>query len=322
MMATTPRLVSNRQTMNVDGGEARRRDAEDAEGRKDSAKPGILCASAAASRIAFCWRRFCGQTFVLLFLGFFVSVSSYAAAPDIAEASAALLRSDTGEWLYLKAAETSRHPASTTKILTTLVAIESGDLDRTVTVASPDTKVEPSVVGLRPGQRMSLRALLYAAMLRSANDAAMAIARVVGGSTADFAALMNQRAAAAGAKRSHFVNPHGLTDAHHLTTARDLALITRAAMANPVFRQITGTKAYTWRYSTPLQVLENHNHMLKTYDGCVGGKTGYTAAAGKTLVVVARRGGVELIAVLLNGHGERIWQDAEALLDYGFRAAR
>ena len=268
------------------------------------------------------WIRFCVRVFVLLYLGLVASVSSRAAAPDIAEASAALLRSDTGQWLYTKAAETPHYPASTTKILTTLVAIESGDLDRTVTVAAADTKVETSVVGLRAGQRVPLRALLYAAMLRSANDAAMTIARAVGGSTADFAALMNERAAAAGAKRSHFVNPHGLTDAHHLTTARDLALITRAAMANPTFRQITGTKTYTWRYGAQPQVLENHNHMLKTYTGCVGGKTGYTAAAGKTLVVVARRGGVELIAVLLNGHGERIWEDAEELLDYGFARVR
>ena len=233
-----------------------------------------------------------------------------------------LLRGDTGAWLYTKAAETPHYPASTTKILTTLVAIESGDPDRSVTVAASDTKVEPSVVGLRAGQRVPMRALLYAAMLRSANDAAMTIARAVGGSTAEFAASMNERAAAAGAKRTHFVNPHGLTDPRHVTTARDLALIMRAAMTNPLFRQITGTKTYTWRYDAKPQTLENHNRMLKTYAGCVGGKTGYTAAAGKTLVVVARRGSVELIAVLLNGHGDRIWQDAAALLDYGFRQAR
>ena len=273
-------------------------------------------------RTPFVWCRFSVQLFTLLFLCLLAPVSLRAGAPDIAEASAALLRCDTGEWLYKKAAETPHYPASTTKILTTLVAIESGDLDRAVTVALADTKVETSVVGLRAGQRVPLRALLYAAMLRSANDAAMTIARAVGGSTSDFAALMNQRAAAAGAKRSHFVNPHGLTDAHHVTTARDLALIMRAAMANPVFRQITGTKTYTWNYSAKPQLLENHNHMLKTYAGCNGGKTGYTAAAGKTLVVSARRGGVELIAVLLNGHGERIWDDAEELLDYGFEKVR
>lgn len=259
--------------------------------------------------------------FIFIFL-VLVPFSSHAAAPAIAEASAALLRSDTGEWLYTKSADTPRHPASTTKILTTLVAIETGNLDRAVTVAASDTKVEPSVVGLRPGQRVPMRALLYAAMLRSANDAAMTIARAVGGSVPEFAACMNERAAAAGATRTHFANPHGLTNTRHLTTARDLALIMRMAMANPTFRQITGTKTYMWRYSAKPQALENHNHMLKTYAGCVGGKTGYTAAAGKTLVVVARRGSVELVAALLNGHGERIWQDAEALLDYGFRVAR
>jgi len=257
--------------------------------------------------------------FLFLVVGPF---SLRAAAPAVAETSAALLRGDTGEWLYTKSADTPRHPASTTKILTTLVAIESGNLDRTVAVAAADTKVEPSSVGLRAGQRVSLRALLYAVMLRSANDAAMAIARAVGGSVPKFALRMNKRAVAAGATKTRFANPHGLTNARHLTTARDLALITRAAMANPTFRQITATRTYTWRYGAKPQVLENHNRMLKTYAGCVGGKTGYTAAASKTLVVVARRGGVELIAVLLGGHGDRIWQDAAALLDHGFRMAQ
>jgi D-alanyl-D-alanine carboxypeptidase (penicillin-binding protein 5/6) len=255
---------------------------------------------------------------LILILG---SLPVRAAAPAIAETAAVVLRSDTGQWLYTKAADKAMHPASTTKILTALVAIESGNLDRTVTVSASDAKAEPSKVNLHAGQRVPLRALLYAVMLRSANDASLTVARAVGGSTADFAALMNARARKAGATQTRFVNPHGLHDPRHVTTARDLALIMRAAMANPTFRQITGTKSYAWRYA-PAQTLENHNKMLRTYTGCVGGKTGYVKASGKTLVVVARRGGVELIAVLLNGHGDRIWQDAAALLDYGFRAAR
>ncbi|MBI5820905.1 MAG: D-alanyl-D-alanine carboxypeptidase [Verrucomicrobia bacterium] len=243
------------------------------------------------------------------------------AAPAIAETAAVVLRSDTGQWLYTKSADKPMYPASTTKILTTLVAIESGNLDRVVTVAASDTRAEPSKVSLRAGQRVPLRALLYALMLRSANDAALTVARAVGGSVPDFAALMNARARKAGATQTRFVNPHGLHDPRHVTTARDLALIMRAAMANPAFRQITGTRSYSWRYA-PAQTLENHNRMLKTYAGCVGGKTGYVNASGKTLVVVARRGGVELIAVLLNGHGDQIWKDAAALLDHGFRIAR
>ncbi|MFA6564196.1 MAG: D-alanyl-D-alanine carboxypeptidase family protein [Verrucomicrobiia bacterium] len=270
-----------------------------------------------ASRHCF---RFDSHTF-LLFLTFFVAVTAHAAAPAIAETAAVVLRSDTGAWLYTKAADKAMYPASTTKILTTLVAIESGNLDRTATVAASDTKAEPSKVSLRVGQRVPLRPLLYAVMLRSANDASLTVARAVGGSVSDFAALMNARARKAGATQTRFVNPHGLHDPRHVTTARDLALITRAAMANPTFRQITGTKVYAWRYS-PAQTLENHNRMLKTYAGCIGGKTGYVKASGKTLVVVAQRGGVELIAVLLNGRGERIWQDAAALLDHGFRVAR
>lgn len=258
---------------------------------------------------------------VILPLLALLAAATAHAAPAIAETAAVVLRSDTGQWLYTKSADKPMYPASTTKILTTLAAIESGNLDRVVTVAASDTRAEPSKVSLRAGQRVPLRALLYALMLRSANDAALTVARAVGGSVSDFAALMNARARKAGATQTRFMNPHGLHDPRHVTTARDLALIMRAAMANPAFRQITGTRSYSWRYA-PAQTLENHNRMLKTYAGCVGGKTGYVNASGKTLVVVARRGGVELIAVLLNGHGDQIWKDAAALLDHGFRIAR
>ena len=264
----------------------------------------------------------CFRFLLVVFVLVVETVPLRAAAPSVAEVSAVLLRSDTGEWLYTKAADKTMYPASTTKILTALVAIEAGNLDAVVTVAPADTKVEPSAIGLRAGQRVPMRALLYAALLRSANDASLTIARSVGGSVGAFAEAMNARARQAGATRTHFVNPHGLHDPRHVTTARDLALITHAAMANPVFRQITGTKAYTWRYGTKVEVLENHNRMLKTYPGCVGGKTGYVKAAGKTLVVVACRDGIELIAVLLDGHGDQIWKDAGILLDYGSRFAK
>ena len=260
--------------MGGESGGLQRKGTEDAEKHGVVVNLRALCASAVFSHAVLNGRASCVRAALFFCLCFFATVSLHAAGPDIAEASAALLRCDTGEWLYRKAAETPRYPASTTKILTTLVAIEAGDLDRAATVAASDLKVEPSVVGLRVGQKVPMRALLYAAMLRSANDAAMTIARTVGGSTSDFAALMNQRAAAAGAKRTHFANPHGLTNPAHVTTARDLALIMRAAMTNPLFRQITGTKAYTWKYSEKPEVLENHNRMLRTYTGFTGGKTG------------------------------------------------
>ena len=223
----------------------------------------------------------------------------------------------TGAPLYEKNADEPLYPASATKILTALLVIEAGDLDRHVTIEPADTQVEPSVIGLKPGDSYTRRQLLYALMLKSANDAALALARDNAGSVAAFAEKMNRRAVELGAKKSHFDNPHGLPDPRHTTTPRDLALIARAAMQQPFFRQIVGTVTYPWGART----LKNHNKLLWCppwkFDGCTGLKTGYTAKAQQVLVSSALRDGREVIAVVMHSNKPGIWTDSRALLAYG-----
>jgi len=238
--------------------------------------------------------------------------------PIIVAASAAVIDSFTGEFLYLKNENALQYPASSTKILTALLVIESGDLDKLVTVDISDTKVEPTKLELKPGEQYTRRQLLYGMMLKSANDVAMALARDNAGSVEAFAEKMNRRAAELGATNSHFANPNGLHDPAHYTTAHDLALIARAAMEQPFFRQIVGTVYFTWRSpSGTIEQLRNHNRLLRHYAGCNGLKTGYTSAAQQVLVSSALRDGHEVISVVLHTDKPGIWEDSKALLTYG-----
>ena len=196
--------------------------------------------------------------------------------------------------------------------------IEAGDLDRPVTVDLSDTKVEPTKLDLKPGEQYTRRQLIYGLMLKSANDVAMALARDNAGSIEAFAEKMNRRAAELGATNSHFANPNGLHDPSHYTTAHDLALIARAAMEQPFFRQVVGTIYYTWK--SPKGVvyqLRNHNRLLRHFAGCNGLKTGYTRAAQQVLVSSALREGHEVISVVLHTDKPGIWEDSKALLTYG-----
>jgi D-alanyl-D-alanine carboxypeptidase (penicillin-binding protein 5/6) len=236
----------------------------------------------------------------------------------LAAQSAALVDSYSGEFLYTKNPDAKQYPASSTKILTALIVIEAGDLDQLVTVAPEDTKVEPSSLDLKPGQQFTRRQLLFGMLLKSANDVAMCLARDNAGSVPAFAEKMDQRAAELGATNSHFVNPHGLHDPNHYTTAHDLVLIARAAMQQPLFRQIVSTIYYTWR--TPngeVDELRNHNRLLRHFAGCNGLKTGYTRAAQQVLVSSALRGGHEVISVVLHTDKPGIWVDSKTLLTYG-----
>ena len=185
--------------------------------------------------------------------------------------SAAVIDSFTGEFLFLKNENAIQYPASSTKILTALLVIEAGDLDKSVTVDISDTKVEPTKLDLKPGEQYTRRQLIYGLMLKSANDVAMALARDNAGSIEAFAEKMNRRAAELGATNSHFSNPNGLHEPSHYTTAHDLALIARAAMEQPFFRQVVGTIYYTWK--SPKGVvyqLRNHNRLLRHFAGCNG----------------------------------------------------
>jgi D-alanyl-D-alanine carboxypeptidase (penicillin-binding protein 5/6) len=238
--------------------------------------------------------------------------------PIVFAESAALIDSFTGEFLYLKNENAIQYPASSTKILTALLVIEAGDLDKPVTVDISDTKVEPTKLELQPGEQYTRRQLLYGLMLKSANDVAMTLARDNAGSVEAFAEKMTRRAAELGATNSHFANPNGLHDLSHYTTAHDLALIARAAMEQPFFRQLVSTIYYTWK--SPKGVvyqLRNHNRLLRHFAGCNGLKTGYTRAAQQVLVSSALREGHEVISVVLHTNKPGIWDDSKALLTYG-----
>jgi serine-type D-Ala-D-Ala carboxypeptidase (penicillin-binding protein 5/6) len=238
--------------------------------------------------------------------------------PNVAAVSAAVIDSFTGDFLFLKNEDAIQYPASSTKILTALLVIEAGGLDKPVTVDLSDTKVEPTKLDLSPGEQYTRRQLIYGLMLKSANDVAMALARDNAGSVEAFAEKMNRRAAELGATNSHFTNPNGLHDPGHYTTAHDLALIARAAMEQPFFRQVVGTIYYTWK--SPKGVvyqLRNHNRLLRHFAGCNGLKTGYTRAAQQVLVSSALREGHEVISVVLHTNKPGIWEDSKALLTYG-----
>ena len=236
----------------------------------------------------------------------------------LAAQSAALVDSYSGEFLYTKNPDAKQYPASSTKILTALIVIEAGNLDQLVTVAPEDTKVEPSSLNLKPGQQFTRRELLFGMLLKSANDVAMCLARDNAGSVPAFAEKMDLRAAELGATNSHFVNPHGLHDPNHYTSAHDLVLIARAAMQQPLFRQIVSTIYYTWRTPTgEVDELRNHNRLLRHFAGCNGLKTGYTRAAQQVLVSSALRGGHEVISVVLHTDKPGIWVDSKTLLTYG-----
>jgi D-alanyl-D-alanine carboxypeptidase (penicillin-binding protein 5/6) len=237
---------------------------------------------------------------------------------NVVAQSAAVVDSYSGDFLFAKNENAKQYPASSTKILSALIVIESGDLDHLVTVDLADTKVEPSSLGLKPGEQYTRRQLLFGLLLKSANDVAMALARDNAGSVSAFAEKMNLRAAQLGATSSHFVNPHGLHDPNHYTTAHDLVLIGRAAMQQPLFREIVSTVYYTWRApSGQIDQLRNHNRLLRHFAGCNGLKTGYTRIAQQVLVSSALRGGHEVISVVLHTDKPGIWDDSKALLSYG-----
>ncbi len=231
---------------------------------------------------------------------------------------AVLVEAESGDVVFGQN-ENARLPmASTTKIMTALVALEALPLDTVVTITSDSVGVEGSSIYLCEGETLTLEQLLYALLLESANDAATAIAVAVSGSVEAFAERMNQKATELGLKDTHFVNPHGLDAEEHYTTALELALITRAALENPTFRTVCATERKTipLHGAEGVRLLLNHNKLLSSYEGCIGVKTGFTKKTGRCLVSAAERDGVTLIAVTLNAPDD--WRDHAAMLDYGF----
>lgn len=226
----------------------------------------------------------------------------------------------TGAVLYEKNADEPQFPASTTKIMTALLVIEAGDLDREVECTLEDSRVGESSLSLKPGQRYTRRQMLYGLMLKSANDVAHALGRDNAGSAAAFCEKMTRRAAELGATTTNFTNANGLHHRLHYCSPRDLAQITRAAMQQPLFRQIVTTRSFDWPSPDGVpRVLTNHNRMLQRYPGCTGVKTGYTNPAQQCLVSAALQNGREVIAVVLHTDKPGIWDDSTLLLSYGLR---
>lgn len=248
-----------------------------------------------------------------------------AAGPEVSAQSAVVLTADTGTVLFEKDGHTPRPVASTTKIMTALLALEAAQEqgDPLVDITQEMVAVEGSSMGLQAGDSISLTGLAAGMLLASGNDAANAAALYLDGSLESFAARMNQRAAALGMEDTHFVTPSGLDgeDAQglvHLSTAYDMALLARAALEDQAFRQLCSSPSLAVEFAEPVKrvTYTNHNKLLAQYQGCVGVKTGFTKEAGRCLVSAAERDGALLIAVTLNAPND--WQDHTALLDYGF----
>lgn len=249
-----------------------------------------------------------------------VPVAGQAASPDglnIMADSAILVDAQTGQILYAKNPHVRRPIASTTKIMTALLALEISDLKRVITVSPRAAREEGSSLHLGAGEKLTLEQLLYGALIRSGNDACVAIAEGVAGSEAAFVGLMNNKAQWMGARHTTFKNTNGMPAQGHLSTAYDLALITRHAFLNKNFNKIVSTR--TKEIPGPgakARVLSNTNKMLWGYEGSDGVKTGTTAAAGRCLVASATRSGQRLISVVL--HSDDRYSDSIALLNYGF----
>lgn len=244
-----------------------------------------------------------------------------SAPPKISAESAILMDAKTGTILYEKNSRRRSAPASTTKVLTAIIAIESGHLEDEVTVSLRSASTAGSSMHLNPGQRISLRELVTGLLLRSGNDAAVAIAEHLAGSVDNFVSIMNHKAELLGALDSHFANPHGLTAALHYSTAFDLAWITKYALTNPIFAKIVNTRETNidWldrRGQEHDQNLRNTNKLLWLLEEVDGVKTGTTSQAGPCLISSATRGNQQLIAVVLHDHSR--WNDSMELLNFGF----
>ncbi len=226
--------------------------------------------------------------------------------------AAILMDADTGEVLYEKNAHRQMLIASTTKILTALVALEQGSLQQEITVTA-EHMVEGSSMYLKVGETVTVEQLLYGLLLCSGNDAALALADACCGSVEAFVAEMNRKAQQIGMDNSSFANPNGLDAEGHYSTAHDMARLAAVAAVDPTFVRLCSTI----QVSTAGRTMSNHNRLLRSVPGCIGMKTGYTMAAGRTLVTCAVRNGRTLVAVTL--HDGDDWADHTALYEYGFR---
>lgn len=259
----------------------------------------------------------CVLSVIPFVLGYGV-IAAAVESSDLSAVSAVLYCKETGDVLFEKNPEKSLSMASTTKIMTSVIALECNTPDRQVEITSEMVNVEGTSSGLRSGDRITLIDLVYCMLLESGNDAANSVALAVGGSMDNFARMMNEKAAEIGMKNTSFVTPSGLDDENHYTTAYDMALLTAYALDNSDFVRICSGKSYHVHFqdSDKQVTLYNHNRLLNEYEGCIGVKTGFTKKSGRCLVSAAVRDGVTLIAVTLNAGDD--WNDHKKMLDYGF----
>lgn len=246
------------------------------------------------------------------------ALSASSSLPVVSAQSAILMNAEDGSVYFEKCADQAMGMASTTKLMTALVVAEHTTPDDVVTVSPEAVGIEGSSIYLIQGEMLTVEELLYALLLSSANDAATALAIFVGGSVDAFSQMMNERAAQMGLKQTHFTNPHGLYHEDHYTTARELAIIAKEVLDVPLLRKIVATQRYTIPHDgiPDRRLLVNHNKLLRTYDGAIGMKTGFTKKTGRTLVSAAQRNGLTLISVTLNAASD--WQDHTDMFDYGF----
>ncbi|MCM3477162.1 D-alanyl-D-alanine carboxypeptidase family protein [Caldibacillus thermoamylovorans] len=259
--------------------------------------------------------------FITMIVNVTPPIHTYANEINVSSYSAIVMDQKTGRVFFEKNAHEKRRIASITKIMTAILAIESNKMGETVTVSKKATRAEGSSVYLKPGEKIKLRDLVYGLMLRSGNDAAVAIAEHVGGSVDGFVFMMNEKAAQIGMENTHFANPHGLEDQDHYSSAYDMAILTKYAMENEEFRKISGTKVHyapnpdsEWK-----REWTNKNRLLtELYKYSTGGKTGYTKKAHRTLVSTASKNGMDLIAVTLNTPSQTDWTEHIQMFEYVF----
>lgn len=260
--------------------------------------------------------RFAITIICLVFGGLLLSPAVEAQTEiNVSAESAVLIDQTSGRVLYEKNAHNQSLIASITKIMTAIVAIESGELDSQVSISDNAIGTEGSSIYLRSEDQFTLEELIYGLMLRSGNDAAVAISEHVGGSLEGFVHLMNEKAHWIGMTNTHFSNPHGLDSEDHYSTAYDMGLLMKYAMENDTFQKISGAKSF--RANDRDYSWQNKNKLLtRYYEYCTGGKTGFTKAAGRTLVTTAQKDGQTLIVVTLNAPDD--WQDHIRLYEWGF----
>lgn len=242
--------------------------------------------------------------------------SAHQATPELSARSAALYEPSTNSFLFEKNARQRLPMASTTKIITALVAIENSSLTDTVVIDKIATNIEGSSAYLKEGEVLTMEELLYSLLLGSANDSAVAIACHISGGVEGFSELMNKKAEDLGLFDTSFKNPHGLDNPDHYTTAHDLAIIAAEAMKNEKFKEIVGTYKKSFKSEERSRTYVNHNKLLLKYSDCIGVKTGYTKKSGRCLVGAAEKEGLSFIAVTLDDPCD--WNDHKELFDYGF----